>query len=175
MQLNMFSGILMPETCWAAFKWQVINLRICCIWLVDSVESMMMHGLANPKKKKKKLKLHFAGLTRDIDYSDGRFRSQFKHIPGQYLKLWFCRGYFVPIHQLRIVLPFDAIRGVSKILRQTSEVRSPHQKEGGGGGNRINILPQNNCRGRVPTFTLPQSFRFSSLGTLITPSLFSSN
>jgi hypothetical protein len=28
---------------------QVINLRICCIWLVDSVESMMMHGLANPE------------------------------------------------------------------------------------------------------------------------------
>jgi hypothetical protein len=25
-------------------------LRICCIWLVDSVESMMMHRLANPKK-----------------------------------------------------------------------------------------------------------------------------
>jgi hypothetical protein len=26
-----------------------MNLRICCIWLVDSVESMMVHGLANPK------------------------------------------------------------------------------------------------------------------------------
>jgi hypothetical protein len=25
------------------------NLRICCIWLVESVESVMMHGLANPK------------------------------------------------------------------------------------------------------------------------------
>ena len=24
-------------------------MRICCIWLFDSVESMMMHGLANPK------------------------------------------------------------------------------------------------------------------------------
>jgi hypothetical protein len=24
-------------------------LRICCIWLVDSVESVMMHGLAKPK------------------------------------------------------------------------------------------------------------------------------
>ena len=34
-------GMWMPETCWAVFKWQVINLRICCIWLVDSVESMM--------------------------------------------------------------------------------------------------------------------------------------
>jgi len=42
-------GIRMPEICWAVFKWQVINLRSCCIWLVDSVESMMMHGLANPK------------------------------------------------------------------------------------------------------------------------------
>ena len=31
------------------FKRQVINLGSCCIWLVDSVESMMMHGLANPE------------------------------------------------------------------------------------------------------------------------------
>jgi hypothetical protein len=38
--------VRMPETCWAVFKWQVINLRSCCISLVDSVESMMMHGLA---------------------------------------------------------------------------------------------------------------------------------
>jgi len=51
------SGILMPiirsSTLAVAasgfFKRQVINLRNCCIWLVDSVESMMMHGLANPK------------------------------------------------------------------------------------------------------------------------------
>jgi hypothetical protein len=42
------SGTLMPETCWAVFK-QVINSKSCCILLVDSVESMMMHGLANPK------------------------------------------------------------------------------------------------------------------------------
>jgi hypothetical protein len=42
-------GMRMPETCWAVFKWQVMNLRICCICLVDSVESMMMYGLANPK------------------------------------------------------------------------------------------------------------------------------
>ena len=42
-------GTRMPETCWAVFKRQVINLRSCCILLVDSVESMMMHGLANPK------------------------------------------------------------------------------------------------------------------------------
>jgi len=38
----------MPETCWAVFKLQVINLRICCILLVDSVESMMMHGPETP-------------------------------------------------------------------------------------------------------------------------------
>jgi len=31
-------GIRMPETCWAVFKRQAINLRICCIWLVDSFE-----------------------------------------------------------------------------------------------------------------------------------------
>ena len=42
-------GMRMPETCWAVFKRQVINLRSCCISLVDSVESMMMHGLANPE------------------------------------------------------------------------------------------------------------------------------
>jgi hypothetical protein len=32
-------GMRMPETCWAVFKWQVINLRICCILLVDLVET----------------------------------------------------------------------------------------------------------------------------------------
>jgi hypothetical protein len=42
-------GMRTPETCWAVFKWQVINLRNCFIWLVDSFECMMMHGLANPK------------------------------------------------------------------------------------------------------------------------------
>jgi len=36
-------------------KRQVINLRSCCILLVESVESMMMHGLRNSKKKKKKI------------------------------------------------------------------------------------------------------------------------
>jgi hypothetical protein len=44
-------GMRMPETCWAVFKWKVINLRNCCIWLVDSFECMMMHGLANTKFK----------------------------------------------------------------------------------------------------------------------------
>jgi hypothetical protein len=35
----------------AVFKWQVINLRICCIWLVDSVEktSYMFNHRANLK------------------------------------------------------------------------------------------------------------------------------
>jgi hypothetical protein len=42
-------GMRMPEICWAVFKRQVINLRSCCILLVDSVESMMMHGLASSK------------------------------------------------------------------------------------------------------------------------------
>jgi hypothetical protein len=42
-------GMRMPETCWAVFKRQVINLWSCCILLVDSVESMMMHGFANPR------------------------------------------------------------------------------------------------------------------------------
>jgi hypothetical protein len=27
----------MPETCWAVFKRQAINLSSCCIWLIDSV------------------------------------------------------------------------------------------------------------------------------------------
>jgi hypothetical protein len=31
-------GMRMPETCWAVSKRQVINLRSCCILLVDSVE-----------------------------------------------------------------------------------------------------------------------------------------
>jgi len=32
-------GMRMPETCSAVFKWQGINLRSCCILLVDSVEN----------------------------------------------------------------------------------------------------------------------------------------
>jgi hypothetical protein len=38
-------GMMMPETCWAVFKRQVINLRICCIWLVDSVEKFEISRL----------------------------------------------------------------------------------------------------------------------------------
>jgi len=44
-------GMRMPETCWAVFKRQAINLRDCCIWLVDLFEYMMMHGLTNPEFK----------------------------------------------------------------------------------------------------------------------------
>jgi hypothetical protein len=46
------SGIGSPyiyDICHLRVKGQVINLWSCCILLVDSVESMMMHGLANPK------------------------------------------------------------------------------------------------------------------------------
>jgi hypothetical protein len=32
-------GRRMPEICSAEFKRQVINLRNCCIWFVDSVEN----------------------------------------------------------------------------------------------------------------------------------------
>jgi hypothetical protein len=42
-------GMRMPETCGAVFKRQVINLRSYRVLLVDSVEIMIMHGLANPK------------------------------------------------------------------------------------------------------------------------------
>ena len=42
-------GMRTPETCWAVFERQAINLRNCCIWLVDSFECMKMHGLPKPK------------------------------------------------------------------------------------------------------------------------------
>jgi hypothetical protein len=42
-------GMRMLETCWVVFKREAINLRNCCIWLVDSFECMMMDRLANPK------------------------------------------------------------------------------------------------------------------------------
>ena len=44
-------GMMMPETCWAVFKRQAINLRDWCMWLVDLFECMMTHGLTNPKFK----------------------------------------------------------------------------------------------------------------------------
>jgi hypothetical protein len=52
-------GMRMPETCWAVFQKQVINLKNCCIWLVDSYECMTMHGLANPKFKNCELLLSY--------------------------------------------------------------------------------------------------------------------
>ena len=42
-------GMRMPKTCWAVFKRQVINLKNCYIWLVNSFECVMMHGLAKLK------------------------------------------------------------------------------------------------------------------------------
>ena len=33
-------GMRMPETCWAVFKRQAINLRNCCFLLVDSFENI---------------------------------------------------------------------------------------------------------------------------------------
>jgi hypothetical protein len=45
-------GMRMPEICRAGFKRQEINLKDCCIWLVDLFEYMMKHGLTNPKLKK---------------------------------------------------------------------------------------------------------------------------
>ena len=35
-------GMRLPETCWAVFKRQLINMRNCCIWLVDSFEWMQV-------------------------------------------------------------------------------------------------------------------------------------
>ena len=35
----LMKGVRTSETCWAVHKRQVINLRSCCIWLVDTVES----------------------------------------------------------------------------------------------------------------------------------------
>ena len=43
-------GMRMPETCWAVFKWQVINLRSCCVWLVDSVEILGWNPYFPPKR-----------------------------------------------------------------------------------------------------------------------------
>jgi len=34
----MMMGVRTPETCWAVHKRQVINLKNCCIWLVDLFE-----------------------------------------------------------------------------------------------------------------------------------------
>jgi len=44
-RLLQLMGMRMPETCWAVFKRQAINLRDWCIWLVDLFEYMMVHDL----------------------------------------------------------------------------------------------------------------------------------
>jgi hypothetical protein len=36
-------GVRTPETCWAVHKRQIINLRNCCIWLVDLFEVYAMY------------------------------------------------------------------------------------------------------------------------------------
>jgi hypothetical protein len=41
-------GVRTPETCWAVHKRQLINLRNCCIWLVDlfgAYENVMWRGM----------------------------------------------------------------------------------------------------------------------------------
>jgi hypothetical protein len=38
-------GMRMPKTCLAVFKQQVINLRNCCIWLVDTFECFVLFRL----------------------------------------------------------------------------------------------------------------------------------
>ena len=40
-------GMRMPETCRAVFKRQAINLRNCCIWLVDSFESSALVDISH--------------------------------------------------------------------------------------------------------------------------------
>jgi len=40
-------GMRMPESCWAVFKWQAINLRNCCIWLDDSSECSLNIAFAS--------------------------------------------------------------------------------------------------------------------------------
>jgi hypothetical protein len=42
-------GMRMPETCWAVFKWQAINLRVWCIWLVDLFEQIIIFAFCLPK------------------------------------------------------------------------------------------------------------------------------
>jgi hypothetical protein len=64
-------GMRMPETCRAVFKRQVINLRNCCIWLIDSFECMMMHGLTNPKLKIQiwDLSFHFVAAYTEVVFT----------------------------------------------------------------------------------------------------------
>jgi hypothetical protein len=38
-------GMMMPETCWAVFKRQAINMKYWCIWLVDLFECIFLSSL----------------------------------------------------------------------------------------------------------------------------------
>jgi len=63
----------MPETCWAVFKRQVIKLRNCCIWLVDSFElSWCSHKIWMLKK------CHW--IDRSTSYWHKSFHETFKSI-----------------------------------------------------------------------------------------------
>jgi len=43
-------GVRTPETCWTENKYQAVNRRNCCIWLVIYLNCMIMHGPKNLKK-----------------------------------------------------------------------------------------------------------------------------
>ena len=62
-------GMRMLETCWAVFKWQAINLRNCCIWLVDLFECMIVHGLTNLKINTNNYILFYSLYKDDISRS----------------------------------------------------------------------------------------------------------
>jgi hypothetical protein len=70
----------------AVFKRRVINLRNCYIWLVDSFECTMMHGLANPKH----LLLHvwaFSAFFRDTNLTPYETLSCYFHFKLEKLAL----------------------------------------------------------------------------------------
>jgi hypothetical protein len=45
----MMKSMKMLQTCSPVSKRQAINVRNCCMQLVDSFKCMIMHGLENPK------------------------------------------------------------------------------------------------------------------------------
>jgi len=55
-------GMRMPETCWAVFKRQAVNLRDWCIWLVDLFENICLLKLIFLVVRKRKHSYkHFEG------------------------------------------------------------------------------------------------------------------
>ena len=76
-------GMRMPETCWAVFKWQVINLRSCCIWLFDSVERVMNIVCIDNVTG---LKVRSSNFSRDEIFF---FFPKFPHLPWNPLCLQF--------------------------------------------------------------------------------------